>query len=64
MKLTIERPFQEKTLRFNGSVAALLSLLAINAQNVLVVKNGALVTLDETVCNKDTIKLLSVISGG
>lgn len=64
MKLTIERPFQEKDYPFTGTVRELLMRERINSENVLVVKNNNLVNLDEKIEASDTVKILSVISGG
>jgi len=64
MKVFIERDNVKKTISFSGSSSNLLKLLGINAEEVLIVKNGELVSLDEFIEDDDEIKLLSVVSGG
>jgi len=51
-------------LEFSGSAKELLVKLDLNPEAVLIARNGALVTLDETLFDTDEIKILSVISGG
>ena len=64
MQLTIERPRQEKRIRFSGSARDLLASLDINPETVLVVKNDTLIALDDEVADTDAVRVLSVISGG
>lgn len=66
MKVHIERTnvTEEVALSDAQSVEALLSFLKINADEVLVMKDGVLVTDDELLEEGNTIKLLSVVSGG
>ena len=64
MKVFIERMKENKELSFAGDVKELLSHLGVIADEVLVIKNGELVTSDEQVEDTDSIELLSVISGG
>ena len=64
MKAIIEREKREKNVRFNGKLKTLLLKLSINPETVIVVRENELLTLDDIVNNKDTIKILSVISGG
>lgn len=63
MKVFVERFREEKEL-VASSVGELLSLLELNPETVLVVKNGVLVTEDELLADQDEVKVLSVISGG
>jgi len=60
--------FIEKTNETRKVEAAtmkeILQKLNINAEEVLTIKNNELVTLETKVTEKDSIKLLSVISGG
>lgn len=59
----IER--ENKNINVKASnVIELLKNLEINKEVVLVVKNGTLVTEDETLQDKDKVELISVISGG
>lgn len=64
MKVFIERENVEKILKFSGSASKLLKLLNINEEEVLIIKNNELVSLDEEFEDDDVIKLLSVVSGG
>ncbi len=58
--------FENKTckLRFSGTVSQLLKRLKINPETVIVARNSELVTETEKLKNSDSVKLLSVISGG
>lgn len=64
MKVFIERTEKEKILTFTGTVKDLLSKIKINPEEVLVVKGDEVLTEDDKLTNADSIKLLSVISGG
>ena len=67
MKITVttERTKTTETISFQGkTVKELLGQLSINSETVLVVRNNEVITEDETLSDKDQIKLLSVISGG
>lgn len=64
MKVFIERENSTKQLKFKGTVSKLLKQLKLNPAAVLVAKNDVLVTEDDTLSDKDEIKILSVISGG
>ncbi|MBC8494696.1 MoaD/ThiS family protein [archaeon] len=50
--------------KFSGKIIVLLKSLDINPTSVLVVKNGSLVTEEDSVNDDDSIKILNVISGG
>lgn len=64
MEIFIER--DKKTLKkdFSGKVKDLFKLLKINSEGVLIVRNGELITEEEVLDNSDSVKILSVISGG
>jgi len=64
MKIFIERTQEHLEKNFSGSVKELLDELNTNSQEVLIIKNGELVTEDEDLTDLDEIKLLSIISGG
>ena len=64
MKIFIESKNQTKTLQFKGTVIELLRHLKINKESVIVVRTDELITEDELILNTDSIKILSVISGG
>ena len=64
MKIIIEKNKEEKEINFSGTCAELLKKLEINSEEVLIIKNNELVSLDELCEQDDEIKLLSVVSGG
>ena len=64
MNIYIERTGKTITKDFSGDVAQLLKELDILPDEVLVIKNGKLITEDEELNTGDDIRLLSVISGG
>lgn len=64
MKITTERPKKTITMEYEGAAIDLLKKLEIAQEEVLIIRNGKLVTEDEHVTDDDEIELLSVISGG
>jgi sulfur carrier protein ThiS len=64
MKIYIEE--EDKTLnkKFRGKGKELLKTLKINPETVLLTRNSELITVDDSLKDKDEIKILSVISGG
>jgi len=64
MKVFIEKQNKKVNLTFRGTGEELIKKLKYNSEEVLVIKNGELVALDEKLSNKDDIKIISVISGG
>ncbi len=64
MKITIERTKETFERDFEGTGAELLKSLDILVEDVLIIRNGSLVTEDEPLEKQDSIQLLSVISGG
>ena len=64
MEVFIERENARKKLKFSGKVSKLLKQLKLNPAAVLVAKNNSLVTEEDTLNDKDEVKILSVISGG
>jgi sulfur carrier protein ThiS len=64
MDIYIERSKKSLSLEFSGKISEVLDRLGILPEEVLVVKNGVLVTEDEFVEQTDSLRLLSVISGG
>lgn len=64
MDIFIERTKEERSIDFSGSATDLLKKLDITAQEVLIIRNGTLVTEDEELDSSDNIRLLSVVSGG
>jgi sulfur carrier protein ThiS len=64
MEVFIEKIDERRKMRFSGTVSKLLSLLKLSPESVVVVKNSEVVTEDELLSDKDTVKILSVVSGG
>lgn len=64
MKVFIERENKNKQIKFKGKVSLLLRQLKLNPVTVLVARNGSLVAEDDSLSDKDEVKILSVISGG
>lgn len=64
MNIKIERPKEEKEIFFEGKAQKLLQELKINPEEVLVIRNGEIITLDEELEDSDKIEVLSVVSGG
>lgn len=64
MDVFIEREKKRMSLSFAGTVADLLDRLKINAETVLVAKNGTIVTEKDEVGDADKVSILSVVSGG
>jgi len=60
----IERDKKTVEQEYAGTIRRLLDALGVDPETVVVVKNGEIVTEDERCSGEDTIKLLSVISGG
>lgn len=67
MEITIfnERKNSTDIITFSGTtVKELLHQLKINAEIVLITRNNEVLTEEEKLQEKDTIEILSVISGG
>jgi sulfur carrier protein ThiS len=64
MNIFIEKTQERLTKTFSGSALELLNELAINLEEILIVRNGELVTEDTLLSDQDEIRLLSVVSGG
>jgi sulfur carrier protein ThiS len=64
MKIFIEKTDEKINLKFEGEAKALLKKLKINPEEVIVVKNGELISEEEKLSDSDYVKILSVISGG
>jgi len=64
VKVFIEREKRSVEQEFSGRIRELLARLSVNAETVVVVKNGEVVSEDERCSGRDELKLLSVISGG
>lgn len=64
MDIIIERERKTLKIRFEGTVKGLLAKLNLDKETVVVVRNGSIVTEKDKVKDSDSIKILSVISGG
>ena len=66
IKVFYDRENKEKTMELdsNLSVKDLLVKMEINPVTVIVSKDDVVITEDEKLNDKDSIKLISVISGG
>lgn len=64
MDVFIERTGKNQKLKFSGTAGELLKKLNVNAEEVIVVRNDGIITLDVELSDKDKIRILSVISGG
>ncbi len=64
MRVFVQKEGKTLELDHSGSAKSLLETLGINAEVVLIVKDGTLITEDESVDGAEKIELLSVISGG
>jgi sulfur carrier protein ThiS len=65
MKLIIEKENKTRNIKIAKiSVKDLLKKLKLSQNTVLVIKNNELVSEEEIIFDKDTIKIMSVVSGG
>ncbi|HIH25432.1 MoaD/ThiS family protein [Candidatus Woesearchaeota archaeon] len=64
MKIFIERTNEHKEVKEASTVKELLKILDINPTTVIVARNNELITEDSKLDKNDSIKLISVISGG
>ena len=59
-----EREQTTTNLEFAGTLKQLLIKLNHNPETVIITKNNEVIMEDEILTNKDSIEILSVISGG
>lgn len=64
MLVTIEKTGESKELTFNGKALKLLEQLGLNIEEVIITQNGSVIAEDTVLADSDSIKLLSVVSGG
>jgi sulfur carrier protein ThiS len=64
MEVYIERTEKTMKLKFKGTAGELLDMLGINSEDAMVVRDSDILTPDDEVYTTDTIRILSVISGG
>jgi len=60
----IEKEGKTITVDANGSARNLVVSVGVNPETVLIVKDGVLITEEESVKDAEKIELLSVVSGG
>ena len=64
MNVFVEKQKKELELEFTGTVASLLQKLDIASNTVIVVRKGEVLLGEDVLKNSDSVKVLSVISGG
>jgi len=65
IRVFIERYHTENNMEFNGNtIKDLLNMLNLDSSRFIVVKNGEIVTEDDTIDDGDYIKILDAVSGG
>jgi sulfur carrier protein len=64
MDIFIEKEDKKLKMKFKGTAKELLKKLDLNIETVLIVRNDELITEDDVINDKDSVKFLSVISGG
>jgi len=65
IRVFIERYYTENNIEFNGNnIGDLLNMLNLDSSRFIVVKNGEIVTEDDTINDGDYIKILDSVSGG
>ena len=64
MHVFIEKENKKLSLKFSSTVKVLLKKLKINPESVIVSRNNELVTEEVVLKDSDTIKIMSVVSGG
>ena len=64
MKIFIDKSGEKKEILFDGPVHELLDKLGINKESVIVVREGELLTHDDLLKDSDSVKIMSVVSGG
>ncbi len=64
MEVFIEKTGERKQISFNGTAKKLLESIGVNYEEVIITRNSEIITLDEEVKESDSIRVLSVVSGG
>ena len=65
IRVFIERYHTENDIEFNGNtIKDLLNMLNLDSSRFIVIKNGEIVTEDDTINDGDYIKILDAVSGG
>lgn len=64
MELFIEKTDEKRKMRFSGTALQLLLRLNINPEAVIVVRNKTVITEKDSISDKDSVEILSVVSGG
>ena len=64
MNIRIEKGNKELCRTFSGTVRSLLDELGLHPHAVIVVKNNEIVLEQDMLSDTDTVRILSVMSGG
>lgn len=64
MKIFLEKENKNLNLKFEGTVKKLLTKLKINIETVIITRDNELISENEKLNDFDSIKILSVVSGG
>ncbi|MCM2325628.1 MAG: MoaD/ThiS family protein [Candidatus Woesearchaeota archaeon] len=64
MEISMDKPKKQLEMEFKGSVNTLLKKLGINPETVIVVRDGEILTEDDSLKDVDVIRIMSVVSGG
>lgn len=64
MKVYIQKLQSHRSMKFSGTVSALLRKLDINPETVIVTCDGKLVTEDDKLRDSSRVEILQVVSGG
>ena len=64
MEVYVEKLEKTFKLKFKGTVQELLEKLKINPEDAMVIRDEDLLTPDDEVYTTDTLRVLSIISGG
>ena len=63
MRLHIEKENKKLKFDFDGPVSLLLSKMNINKEEVVVIRNDEILAEDDSIRNKDMIKISHIIQG-
>ncbi|PIN69776.1 thiamine biosynthesis protein ThiS [Candidatus Woesearchaeota archaeon CG11_big_fil_rev_8_21_14_0_20_43_8] len=64
MKIFFEKTGKEEEHAFSGKVSELLKVLDINKEEVIIVCRDEIILPEDHIDDSDSIKILSVVSGG
>ena len=64
MKIFLEKENKIIEIKYEGTIKNLLKKIKINPETIIVIKHNELMSENEKLKNTDSIKILSVVSGG